>query len=91
MVDQEIAHACNAFPGYLAVRFLVRLRQVLNSLADDLQVSDHGVLRLGIGEESISSACGVLKNPVQAVANMCQIDAIATHSGLACARICSSR
>jgi hypothetical protein len=57
------------------------LRQVLDSPANDFELSNHCVLLHSIAHEGVSAASCVLLDVVDGVADMREIDAVVLHSG----------
>ncbi len=91
VMDQDIAHAGNSFPGNVRVLFPQFLGKIFDCLPDNLQVAHHGVLCLRIREKRIVAFGYVQKDSICTVADVQKIGAVIPHSGVASARMRSWR
>jgi hypothetical protein len=91
LVDELVAHPGDLPPGD---RVIVRAgigAEALHRLAANLDVADHGVLTLAIGEERVAVVVGVIEHGVDRVPRMREVRALAVYRATASERICSRR
>ena len=67
------------------------VRELLDSLADDFELAQRGVLPHALGEERVAPCAGVRGDVSESVADMLQIDAVVAYSAWASVRIRSCR
>ena len=67
------------------------VRELLDSLADDFELAQRGVLSHVLGEERVAPRAGVRGDVSESVADMLQIDVVVAHSAWASVRIRSCR
>ena len=91
-VDEHIPQCDDASPGNLRVLLLDEIRrQVSCRLANDLQVTNNGVLDHRVCKKSLAPFSGIQFDLRKSVANVFQVDRFVLHRGCASFRIRSRR
>ena len=70
VMNQHIAHARDLTPRNFWNMRSCFARQLFDRFADDLQISDHGVLSLGVGKKRFAPISGIGKNSPDGILNV---------------------
>jgi len=87
-VDDPVARSGDLAPGHLRMRPPSRIRHTPDRLADDLDVADHSILGLRVGEEHLPTPGGVLERAVDGAEHLGEVEplvALGHQRGRACA------
>src|SRR5439155_324339 len=87
VMGELVTHPGDLSPWNVRVGSRQTRRQSFDGLADDLQVANHGVLRLTVRHEGVATSRRVRNDGVDRVAHVQQVDAIVLHTATASARI----
>ena len=91
IVNDFVAHAGDLLPCDSRFARPCFVREILDSLADDFELAQCGVLSHALGEERVAPCARVRGDVSESVADMLQIDAVVAHSAWASVRIRSCR
>jgi hypothetical protein len=87
VVADFVAHPSNLLPRDFRRALRCLCGKILGRLSDDFQCSERGVLAHPVAEEGIVVVAAVRGDVLDGVPNVLEIDAIASHSAAASARI----
>lgn len=87
IVRETIPHSCDLLPRNLGSARSGCLRKSLDCLADDLELSDHGILLHSVGEECRLASRSVALDVVDGIPDVPEIDALVLHRARASAVI----
>src|SRR5882724_2442491 len=89
VVDQYVAQTGHLAPGNVGRALEHLRRKPLRRLANDLELTDHGVMPQGFGHELVMTYLHVALDLLDGVQDMPQVQRVPAHSGVASARTCS--
>src|ERR1700722_2026024 len=90
-VDELVAHSGDLPPLNRRVESTSALRNSLDRLADDLDIADHGVLRLAVREERLLAVGGVVRDGVDRLDRVREVSTLVLHRTTASAYIRSRK